>query len=157
MTSCRTCLAVSRDRAKEAAELWTTLVPDSRIERIIELDGPNDPIVIDLVIAGAEYQILGAHLQDPSQASSFFLAVPDQAALDRVWDGFLERGGSELECAWITDPFGFAWQIVPEPLLEGMRSERKEVRQAAVEPVWRMRRVDVATVEASIAAAGDDR
>ena len=156
MTSCRTCLTMPRERAVEAAELWTTLVPDSRVTRTIELDGPNDPVVIDLVIAGTEYQILGApHLPEPSQASSFFLAVPDQATLDRIWDGFLERGGKELECSWITDPFGFAWQIVPESLLAAMRSEQKAIRQAAVEPVWRMRRVDVAEVEASIAAASD--
>ncbi|GAB2543647.1 VOC family protein [Brachybacterium huguangmaarense] len=154
MTDCRTCLSMDREKAREAAKLWTSLAPDSSLDAVIELDGPNDPVVIDLTIAGTRYQILGApHMNEPTMASSFFLTVADQAQLDRFWDGILAAGGEELECSWIKDPFGFFWQVVPEVLTEAMFGDDTAVRQAAVEVVWTQRRVDVAAVEKAVEAA----
>lgn len=154
MSACRTCLSLDREKAVAAAELWTSLAPDSRIEKVIELDGPNDPVVIDLTIADTPYQILGApHMGDPTMASSFFLTVADQTELDRFWDGILAAGGEELECSWIRDPYGFFWQVVPQVLTDAMLGEDAAVRQAAVEVVWTQRRVVVAEVEKAVEAS----
>lgn len=154
MSDCRTCLGMDRDRAREAAELWTRLAPDSSVDGVTELDGPNDPVLIDLTIAGTRYQILGAaHMGEPTMATSFSLTVPDQTALDRFWDGLLEAGGEELECAWIKDPYGFFWQVLPQVFADAAASDDKAVRQAAVETIWTQRRVDAAAVERAVAAA----
>lgn len=154
MAESRTCLSMDREKAVAAASLWTSLAPESEIVQVIELDGPNDPVVIDLTIAGSPYQILGAPgMGEPTMASSFFLTVADQAELDRFWDGILAAGGEELECSWIKDPYGFFWQVVPQVLTDAMLGEDAAVRQAAVEVVWTQRRVIVADVEKAVAAA----
>lgn len=154
MSSCRTCLSLDRDRAREAAELWTTLAPDSHIDQITQLQGQGDPVLIDLTLAGTGYQILGAGgMGEPTMASSFTLVVPGQAELDRFWDGLLTAGGSELECAWIRDPFGFFWQVLPQVFADATADPDPAVRQAAVEVIWTQTRVDATAVERAVAAA----
>lgn len=154
MSSCRTCLSLPRDDARAAAELWSSLAPDSSIDQVVELEGQGDPVLIDLTIAGTSYQILGAGgMGEPTMATSFSLTVPDQESLDRFWDGLLAAGGAELECAWIRDPYGFFWQVVPQVFVDATGDPDPAVRQAAVETIWTQRRVDAAAVERAVEAA----
>lgn len=154
MSSCRTCLSMDREKAREAAELWTSLAPDSKIIEVTELRGQGDPILIDLSLAGTGYQILGAGgMGEPTMASSFTLVVPGQAELDRFWDGLLDAGGTELECAWIRDPYGFFWQVLPQVFADAAADPSPEVRQAAVEVIWSTTRVDADAVAQAVAAA----
>lgn len=154
MTSCRTCLSMDRESARPAAELWTSLTPDSAIENITALQGQGDPVLIDLTLAGTGYQILGAGgMGEPTMASSFTLVVPGQAELDRFWDGILDAGGQELECAWIRDPYGFFWQVLPQVFADATADPSPAVRQAAVEVIWTQTRVDAEAVSRAVAAA----
>ena len=39
-----------------------------------------------------------------------------QAETDRYWNAIVGNGGSESQCGWCKDRWGFSWQIVPRAL-----------------------------------------
>ena len=81
-------------------------------------------------------------------ATSLILKCKDQAELDAFWDRLLE-GGSPLECSWLTDKYGFAWQIVPEFLLDILQDGAPDVRQRVANAMMTMVKIDIATLEAA--------
>jgi predicted 3-demethylubiquinone-9 3-methyltransferase (glyoxalase superfamily) len=61
----------------------------------------------------------GGGAMTPTPAVSFSVGCDSQAEIDRYWDG-LADGGKPMQCGWITDRYGFAWQIVPAKMGEWM-------------------------------------
>lgn len=55
----------------------------------------------------------------PSMAVSFTVNCDSQAEIDRYWER-LADGGKPIQCGWITDRWGYAWQIVPAKMGEWM-------------------------------------
>jgi predicted 3-demethylubiquinone-9 3-methyltransferase (glyoxalase superfamily) len=58
-----------------------------------------------------------------------------------------------MECSWLTDKYGFAWQIVPDMLLDTMENGAPDVRQRVADAMMKMVKIDVATLEAARDAA----
>lgn len=156
MTSAIPSLWFSRDVAPDAVATYLELIPRSKLvsHRTFEGDQPEQAAdVWQLELAGDRFHVMGsAHNEPFTTAASIMLTVADQAELDGVWDGFLERGGTEVQCGWITDPYGVSWQVVPERYLEAARDDDPARAQRVVEAIWSMVRIDVAAVER---AAGD--
>jgi predicted 3-demethylubiquinone-9 3-methyltransferase (glyoxalase superfamily) len=67
-----------------------------------------------------------------------------QDEVDRIWEGFLDEGGSEVACGWITDRFGVSWQIVPVELEEAILSPDAERRSYAYGAMLQMTRIVIA-------------
>lgn len=80
---------------------------------------------------------------------SLSVVVPDQVALDKVWDGFLERGGKEQACSWIMDPYGVRWQVLPQAYYDLTSTGDAGQTQRVTEALWQMVRIDVAGLEAA--------
>ena len=143
----RTCLWF-HDRAEQAAQLYVSLLPDSRIDKVSDLEGGI--VVVELTLAGVPYQFLqaGPHFT-LTPAASISVCTQDQAETDRLWNR-LTDGGEESMCGWLTDRYGVSWQIVPRLLLElqdGPDSER--VRAA----MYRMKKIEIAALEEAAAVA----
>ena len=117
------CLWFDHD-AEQAAERYTSLFPDSRIDRVSRApaDFPSgqegDVLTVDFTLMGRPFQGLngGPELQF-TEAVSFVVECDDQAEVDRYWEALLE-GGQESQCGWLKDRFGLSWQIVPKRLQE---------------------------------------
>ena len=77
----------------------------------------------------------------------------DQEETNRIWDAILAAGGSEVQCGWITDPYGYSWQITPRILNEALASDDRAKAKAAFEAMMPMVRIDIATIEAAIEGA----
>lgn len=152
----RTCLWFRGD-GMEAAELYVTLLPDSRIEKVVRDDGGAAYVMVHLILAGVPYMLLSVPPQEGmpgfelSPAVSISVLTRDQAETDRLWERLLADGGEESMCGWLTDRFGLSWQIIPEVLMRMVESEDRAAAHRAQAAMYTMRRIDIAALEAAFA------
>ena len=62
-------------------------------------------------------------------------------------------GGAAVQCGWITDPYGYSWQITPRILNDALADKDRKVARAAFEAMMPMVKIDVAAIEAAIERA----
>ena len=140
--------------AEEAAKLYTSLFPDSRIESVVSMqsESPSGPPgsvkVVTFTLFGQRFQAMtaGPH-HDFNDAISFMVSCDDQAELDRYWDTLLAKGGKAQACGWLIDRFGVRWQIVPAAM-EQMMADKDATRSKRVtDAMLQMIKLDIATLE----------
>jgi predicted 3-demethylubiquinone-9 3-methyltransferase (glyoxalase superfamily) len=145
----RTCLWFDGDGA-DAAALYVSLLPNSRIE-IDPLSAPGaSPLVVAFTLAGAPFMALnGGPMYHHSPASSIIVLTKDQAETDRLWQGLIADGGAESRCGWLTDRFGVSWQIVPEILPRLLSDPDAAAAGRAREAMLAMKKIDIAALLAA--------
>ena len=137
--------------AEEAATLYTSLLPDSHIDKIWRspAETPSGPagmvLTVDFTVAGQKLQGLnGGDDFAFNEAVSLVVECDDQAEVDRLWDALTADGGEPGPCGWLKDRFGLSWQIVPKALNEMMDDRDTEAARRAMEAMLRMGKLDVA-------------
>ena len=111
-------------QAEEAANLYVSLFPNSRISHISHYPegGPasaGSVMSVSFVLDGLDIQALNGGPQFQfTEAISFFVKVETQEEVDHYWDSLLADGGTPSQCGWLKDRFGLSWQIVPTVLGE---------------------------------------
>ncbi|SEP32779.1 Glyoxalase superfamily enzyme, possibly 3-demethylubiquinone-9 3-methyltransferase [Methylobacterium sp. ap11] len=158
MAPVSTCLWFARD-AEEAVRTYVALVPDSQLGPILRAPGPwpgGEPgaaILVSFTLGGQSFQALnGGTGVDYGTAASIAVACPDQREVDRLWDGLLAGGGTEIQCGWLRDRWGVPWQIVPEVLPRLLAHPDPAVAARVFAAMQGMVRIDGAALER--AAAG---
>ena len=142
--------------ADQAAALYASIFPDSRVERVwaLPLESPSGPPgsvkIVDFTLMGQRFQAMtaGPH-HDFNDAISLVVECQDQAELDRYWDALLKDGGKPQACGWLIDKYGVRWQIVPTVLGEMMTSKDKAKAKRAAEEMLRQVKFDIAKLEAA--------
>jgi predicted 3-demethylubiquinone-9 3-methyltransferase (glyoxalase superfamily) len=139
--------------AEAAARFYTSLFPDSRIDRITMIpsdtpSGPADTIpVIEFTLMGQPMSAFSAGPLDPFNHSiSFMVKCEDQAEIDRYWNA-LADGGTPEQCGWIKDRFGVLWQITARGLGEMMASPDRAAAKRACDAMLHMVKIDLAVLE----------
>jgi len=153
MSKIQPCLWYNHD-AEEAAKFYVSLLPDSRIDRIVKAPADNPSakegsvLVVEFTLAGEQYIGLNGGPQFPfTEAISLQLLTDDQAETDRLWDAILANGGEESACGWIRDRWGLSWQITPRRLLELIGDSDPGRARRAFEAMMEMVKIDIATIE----------
>jgi predicted 3-demethylubiquinone-9 3-methyltransferase (glyoxalase superfamily) len=143
-------------RALEAAEFYVSLFPDSRIDRVLRssIDTPRakkgEPLLIEFTLAGKQHQALNGGPHDPfNNAISLSALCGDQAEVDRLWDALTADGGQPIQCSWLKDKFGVAWQIVPEALPRLLHDKDPVKAKRVMEAMIQMVKIDVARLQAA--------
>lgn len=141
--------------AEEAAELYVSLLPDSRILSVDLMGGETGGVVlVRFVLAGIQYQAMNAGPQFPfTEAASIMVLCDDQAEVDRLWEALIADGGAPSQCGWLRDRWGLSWQIVPERLMELQRDPDAGRARRANEAMMQMGKIDIAALEAAADAA----
>ena len=155
------CIWYDLGQARQAAEFYVSLgLPDSRIERVqlSPADNPSSPegaeLVVEFTLAGRRYLGLNGGPQFPqSEAVSFMILTDDQAETDRLWNAILGAGGQESMCGWCKDRWGVSWQITPRRLMAFYDEPNPARARAAFEAMMKMRKIDIAALEAAADAA----
>jgi len=132
-------------RAREAAEFYTEIfnsaAPSSEGGGIsFEVGG----IRINAFDGGPEFNF--------NEAISLFVSCQDQAEVDYYW-GRLTAGGEESQCGWLKDRFGVSWQIVPTALGRLLGDPDRQRADRALQAMLKMKKLDVAALEAAADAA----
>lgn len=131
-------------KAEEAAHFYTSLLPDSRINSVVanQQDMPGGKagsvMAVDFTLAGQKYLALnGGPMFKFTPAVSIIVHCAKQQEIDRLWTLLLD-GGTPMQCGWITDRYGFTWQIVPSSIVDMMKDpDKAKVRRvtAAMMPM----------------------
>jgi predicted 3-demethylubiquinone-9 3-methyltransferase (glyoxalase superfamily) len=105
-------------RAKDAADFYVGLFPNSRVTEVTYYPegtpvAAGTVLTVRLVLDGTEYLFLngGAHYT-LSPAASLVAWCATQEEVDRLWEALCD-GGQPVQCGWLTDRFGVSWQVVP--------------------------------------------
>jgi predicted 3-demethylubiquinone-9 3-methyltransferase (glyoxalase superfamily) len=141
-------------QAEEAAEFYTSLLPDSRIENVnrAAADTPSGPqgsvLTVDFTLAGQQFMGLnGGPDFKFNEAISFSIDCEDQAEVDRLWDALVEGGGEHSVCGWLKDRYGVSWQVIPRKLPELLNGPDREGAARVMKAMLEMAKIDVAKVQ----------
>ncbi len=142
--------------AEEAATMYTSLFPDSRIDGVSRspADNPSTPkgavLTVDFTLVGQKFIGLnGGPDFRFTEAISFTIDCEDQAEVDRYWDALIEGGGSPSQCGWLKDRFGMSWQVVPRVLPELLGGSDPDGAARAMEAMLQMSKLDIAQLSAA--------
>lgn len=146
MSDVKTCLWFEH-QAEEAANLYVSLVPDSRIGGVMR-GAPDTPaIAVGFTLAGREYLALnGRRTNGFSDACSLMISCDTQADIDRYWSA-LSDGGEEGQCGWLKDRFGVSWQIVPNDMPRLLGGSDPAASGRAMQAMLAMKKLDIAALE----------
>ena len=140
--------------AQEAAEFYVSLLPDSRIDRVMRTpaDTPGGEagsvLTVEFTLMGCEYFALnGGPGIDFNEAVSLMIYCENQEEVDRLWSALTADGGSEVQCGWLKDRWGLCWQIVPTRLIELLNDPDRERAGRAQEAMMGMVKSDSARLE----------
>jgi predicted 3-demethylubiquinone-9 3-methyltransferase (glyoxalase superfamily) len=110
--------------ARQGAELYTSVFPDSRITHITTLrDTPSgDADVVSFELAGQPFMAInGGPYFKPNPSVSFLVRYSTQEEVDSAWEKLLPGGMALMELGeypfsqrfgWLQDRFGFSWQLL---------------------------------------------
>lgn len=140
--------------AEEAANFYTSIFPDSRVDRVTSMlsESPSGPPgsvkIVDFTLFGQRFQAMtaGRH-HEFNDAISMVVLCDDQAELDKYWNALLEGGGKEQACGWLTDKYGLRWQIVPARLDDMMADKDPARSKRVTDALLQMVKLDIALLE----------
>lgn len=122
------------NQAKEAAEFYCGIFPDSRISH-------ESPIVVRFELNGNKYMALnGGPKFQFNESVSFVIECDTQEEIDHYWYKLCE-GGEESMCGWLKDRYGVSWQVVPSMIGQLMGDPEKG--QKVIEAFLKMRKFDI--------------
>ena len=138
---------------EEAARFYTSLFPNSRIDKIQHApsDYPSgkqgDVLVVEFTLAGQPYTALngGPHFKF-NEAISLQIYCDDQAECDRLTDALSAVPEAE-QCGWVKDRFGLSWQIVPRMMMQMMDDADPAKAKRVFDAMMHMKRLDIAALE----------
>jgi predicted 3-demethylubiquinone-9 3-methyltransferase (glyoxalase superfamily) len=152
------CLWYDRD-AEAAARFYAATFPDSSVAAVHRSpsDYPGgkagDVLTVEFIVAGLPCMGLnGGSTFKHNESFSFQIATDSQEETDRYWNAIVGNGGQESQCGWCKDKWGISWQITPRALTEAL-AVGGEVAKRAFEAMMKMKKIDVAAIEAAAETA----
>jgi predicted 3-demethylubiquinone-9 3-methyltransferase (glyoxalase superfamily) len=142
--------------AEEAARFYASLLPDSRIEKVLRApaDYPagraGDVLTVEFILMGQPFVGLngGPHFKF-NEAVSFQIPVDSQAEVERLSNALSAVPEAE-QCGWIKDRYGLSWQIVPRQLMQMLGEADHARAKRAFEAMTQMKRIDIAALQRAV-------
>ena len=135
--------------AKEAAQFYCSVFPDSNMEHVTTLrDTPSgDCDVVSFTLLGQSFMAISAGpLFKFNESVSFMVHCDTQEEIDDYWEKLSADPRSE-QCGWLKDKYGLSWQIVPTVLDRMMRDQDPQRVARVTQAFLQMKKFDVAKLE----------
>jgi predicted 3-demethylubiquinone-9 3-methyltransferase (glyoxalase superfamily) len=139
-------------QAEEAANFYVSVFKNSSVEGVTryppegeEVTGksPGTVMTVTFKLDGQEFMALNGGPQFKfNEAVSLVVNCETQEEIDHFWEG-LSEGGSEVQCGWLKDRYGLAWQVVPVVLNEMLRDEDRGKAGRVMKAMLQMKKMDI--------------
>jgi len=140
--------------AEQAAKFYVSVFKNSKILDVAR-NTPSTPgktgsvLTIKFRRDGQVFTALNGGPQFKfNNAVSFVIPCKTQKEVDYYWSK-LSKGGKEIQCGWLTDKYGLAWQIVPDVLLEFITGKDKAKAERVMSAMMKMVKLDIAKLRAA--------
>ena len=152
------------DQAEEAARLYTSIFPRSRILHVSrygeagrEVHGkePGSAMAVEFELEGQRFTALNGGPQFHfTEAISLIVQCETQDEVDHYWEK-LSQGGdaSAQQCGWLKDRFGLSWQVVPVALPDLIGGPHPEKSRRALEAMFQMKKLDIEALRRAYAGS----
>jgi len=136
------------DQAEEAANFYTSIFKDSKIEEVTRYGkaGPRPEgmaMTVSFKLQGQEFVALNGGPEFKfNEAISFLVSCDSQEEVDYFWNN-LSEGGEEGPCGWLKDKYGVSWQIIPTALPELLSDPDPEKSQRVMAAMLQMSKIDI--------------
>ncbi|NWG26472.1 MAG: VOC family protein [Pseudorhodoplanes sp.] len=141
--------------AEDAARLYSSIFPNSRIGRIsrygkegFEIHGrPEGSVMtVEFELDGLRLTGLnGGPIFKFTEAVSFQINCETQDEIDHYWVKLGDRG-QEGPCGWLKDRFGLSWQVVPSLLPQMLTSGDAAAAGRVTRAFLQMKKFDIAAL-----------
>ena len=137
-----------KEKAKEAASFYASLLPNSGIQNVTRLPGPMAVSMVEFTLEGRPFIIMESAFGAEPFNNSVSIAVlcDTQAEIDRLWAALLD-GGSAMACGWLKDRYGVVWQITPRRLIEMTKDKDRAKAERVLGAMNKMIKLDLAGLE----------
>ena len=127
-------------QAQQLAEFYCSVFPNSKILS-------TNPMATVFELDGNRMMSLNGNTQSTfNESTSMVITCETQEEIDHFWSK-LTDGGSEGRCGWLTDKYGFSWQVVPSILGSLMSDPVKAPK--TMYAFMQMKKFDIASLEAA--------
>ena len=143
------------DQAEESARFYTSIFKDSSVGTVTRYDEATaanaarpagSALTVDFVLNGQHFVGLnGGPMFKFTEAVSFAISCESQEEVDYYGERLTADGGQESMCGWLKDKYGLSWQVIPNQLIEILRSGG-ERSQKAMQAVMTMKKIDLKIV-----------
>jgi predicted 3-demethylubiquinone-9 3-methyltransferase (glyoxalase superfamily) len=136
------------DNAEEAANFYVSIFKNSKVLSTVRYGdmgpGPKGTVMtIAFQLDGQEFAALNGGPQFKfTEAISLVVHCQTQQEVDYFWEK-LSEGGQKVECGWLKDKFGLAWQIVPDVLIELLQDSDSQKSQRVMKAMMQMKKLDI--------------
>lgn len=139
------------DQAEQAANYYVSIFKDSKIDSVSRYGaagpGPEGAaMVVEFTLEGQPFMALNgftpAAQGDGPACIALYVDCTTQAELDELWDK-LSEDGNKLPCGWLTDKYGFSWNIVPSGLSDYLGGDDAEGAKRAMKEMLSQQKLDI--------------
>jgi predicted 3-demethylubiquinone-9 3-methyltransferase (glyoxalase superfamily) len=139
-------------QAEEAAKLYASIFPNSRIGDVIRYTEESSAasgrpkgsvMTVAFELDGQAFTALngGPHFKF-TEAISLVVSCQTQEEVDHFWDR-LSAGGQQVQCGWLKDRFGVSWQVVPTVLLEMLADKDPAKARRVTAAMLGMKKIEI--------------
>jgi predicted 3-demethylubiquinone-9 3-methyltransferase (glyoxalase superfamily) len=144
--------------AKEAADYYCSIFPDSRIAAVshygeagyeVHHMRAGTVLAVEFTLAGQSFTALNAGPKFKfNEAISFQVMCETQQEIDYFWDALrCEEFANAEQCGWLKDKFGLSWQVIPKRALEMWADPDSAKTDRLMIAMLPMKKLDLAGLE----------
>lgn len=143
-------------QAEEAANFYVSVFKNSKVESVSHYLAEGEDVTgkkagtvmtVKFLLDGQEFIALNGGPQFKfNEAISLVVNCETQEEIDELWEKLTE-GGTEVQCGWLKDKYGLAWQITPPVLDEMLQDEDAEKAGRVMRAMLQMKKIDIQTLK----------
>lgn len=137
------------NQAEEAIALYCSVFADAKPGRASHL--PDGSFLTGTFSVGEQtfYVLNAGPTFSFSLGISLFIHCDTQAEVDHFWEKLAADGGKHLDCGWLQDRFGVAWQVVPTQMGALLSDPDRVKAGRAMQAMMTMQKLDIAALQAA--------